>query len=733
MNVLAGVALLPEASAIAIGRVLCLRRRLPLIAPEDPPARAADLARPMTLEPEAESADTRKELRYRARRPRSYVVALPSAEPVSLTINVAATARSLRKSSSPQVATCNGAYLQPQLSQSRRPWVADARRILLLIERLSVEGGFLDGLEMVVVPGLNVIVGPRGSGKTSIVELLRFAVGAGRTTPRGLDPDRHAISVLGDGRVTVVAVLDGKRVVYSRSASEDRASRESVPTAATFLAQTEVEEVATDSLGRRSLLDGFVSTSVVNRTETSLTARIASVTTELRQITAQIGDIDDQLAVLEDAVAALEAASKEQAAFLAESPDLKAQASEVERVTTEGLTLTRRVDALREARTVLTDFRTRLDLLGAAELPNWRGRGDPLTDVRPDVAATNARTIEARNSLDKALRRIAELEPVATEALGAHAERERQMRRALEDAQKGLGSVARRVSDARKRVELRESLLDARGARAERVNALQARRLSALDDLEKVRAVRYDARAGAAAEINAALSPTVRIAVSQAGDRTDYESAITVALRGSGLHYGALAPLIAECLSPRELSDAVEQRDSETISALSNISVDRAEKLIAHLLATGTQSLLTADIDDAVSFSLLDGGEYKDTGALSTGQRCTVVLSILLVKHGQLLVIDQPEDHLDNAYVASTLAAALRRREPGDQFIFTTHNANIPVLGEADRVTLLNSDGHRGFIRASGRLDDLPIVDAISTVMEGGRDAFKRRAELYGI
>jgi hypothetical protein len=63
--------------------------------------------------------------------------------------------------------------------------------------------------------------------------------------------------------------------------------------------------------------------------------------------------------------------------------------------------------------------------------------------------------------------------------------------------------------------------------------------------------------------------------------------------------------------------------------------------------------------------------------------------------------------------------------------IFSTHNANIPVLGNADRVILLGSDGTRGFVRHAGALDDPKSVDAITTVMEGGIEAFDKRAKFY--
>lgn len=95
--------------------------------------------------------------------------------------------------------------------------------------------------------------------------------------------------------------------------------------------------------------------------------------------------------------------------------------------------------------------------------------------------------------------------------------------------------------------------------------------------------------------------------------------------------------------------------------------------------------------------------------------------------------MDQPEDHLDNAFVVDTVVKAMRDRGAEAQLICTTHNPNIPVLGSAANVILMGSDGRRGFVRQHGDLNDPAIVEAITNVMEGGKDAFRRRAEFYGL
>ena len=116
---------------------------------------------------------------------------------------------------------------------------------------------------------------------------------------------------------------------------------------------------------------------------------------------------------------------------------------------------------------------------------------------------------------------------------------------------------------------------------------------------------------------------------------------------------------------------------------------------------------------------------------MSIGQRCTVVLPILLASHPNMLLIDQPEDHLDNAFLTSTLVEALMARDADDQIIVASHNANVPVLGEANRIIVLESDGRRGFVKHAGPLEHEGSVQAITTVMEGGLEAFRRRSRFY--
>jgi hypothetical protein len=429
------------------------------------------------------------------------------------------------------------------------------------------------------------------------------------------------------------------------------------------------------------------------------------------------------------------AAEQEEKAIAGLSPITPKDQSSYEEVTRAVTQLAVRRSVYERMLAEFTDWAEKLRLVESAA---------PVWEPWPDEGGADSRQAlqqgfsTAAAQLRRAVKAIEDL--VAGLAALLESEHQRQLhldqaarshRRLLEQAQAGRGALAKRVADLRTQSKRLAALTQLRDSKVKRVQDLRGTRGLELDELDASRTHRYEERKRVASILNNRLAPQIRIDVTQFGTQSEYASILAGALRGSGLHYGTLAPALAARMSPRELVEAVELGDAETVARVGDIPLDRAQRLVAHLASNGLSSLLTVPVEDSVQFSLLDGAEYKSTGSLSTGQRCTVMLPILLSHDGRTLIIDQPEDHLDNAFVVDTLIHAILLRQPGSQLVLATHNANIPVLGDAARVFVLDSDGKRGFIRNAGPLSDPRIVDAITTIMEGGREAFERRAAFY--
>ncbi|WP_139117583.1 AAA family ATPase [Endozoicomonas atrinae] len=118
-------------------------------------------------------------------------------------------------------------------------------------------------------------------------------------------------------------------------------------------------------------------------------------------------------------------------------------------------------------------------------------------------------------------------------------------------------------------------------------------------------------------------------------------------------------------------------------------------------------------------------------GTLSDGQRNTAALAVLL-SHGEgPLILDQPEDELDSKFIYNELVPMLRKVKQERQLIFATHNANLPVNGDAELVYALEAKDGQGVKQTEGGLDNPKVAEAVLDIMEGSEEAFRRRGEKY--
>jgi len=588
-------------------------------------------------------------------------------------------------------------------------------------------------------PGLNVLIGPRGAGKTSVIELIRFCLGAEAYTPAN---DRaakdHALSILRGGQCVLTVEVDGVAYELARSA-EDDAPRIPAGNGAPpiILSQNEIERVGLDARGRIRLVDDFLSQDRGKIDEGRLQADIASLTQKIQSEAEGIARLDEEILRYGPLESDLAAAEKEQDEILEGFSQLEPQREELASIDSELLILSGREGVLSEADENISAL---LRVLTAAKsetadlIPEWPAEDkgeDELKSARRTVESISERLAAIQDDGEDAQKEIhKKLQALNTKHKSAR-DRSRTLRSNLDEVQSGAGEITRRVTQLREQLNSREAAKKKVKTASEALEKQQAKRKSLLKKLDGLREQRFNARQRVATSLNEGLSPQVKVGVSRYGVLDHYAAAIASAMQGSRLRYNTLAPEIAERMTPTELVEAVERGKADTIAKAVKISEDRAEKIIEVLRGDGSEGILRAEVEDAVEISLLDGPDYKMSPDLSTGQRCTAVLPILLSHSDRVLVMDQPEDHLDNAYVADTVVRTLRDAPSDAQLIISTHNANIPVLGEADVVTHLESDGRRGFIKSCAPLDDPETVSAITRVMEGGEEAFRLRAQFY--
>ena len=105
---------------------------------------------------------------------------------------------------------------------------------------------------------------------------------------------------------------------------------------------------------------------------------------------------------------------------------------------------------------------------------------------------------------------------------------------------------------------------------------------------------------------------------------------------------------------------------------------------------------------------------------------------MLSQRDNDLVVIDQPEDDLDNQTIYEDVVKLVRKLKPKTQFIFATHNPNIPVLGDAEQIIACAYDEDAMQTKV-GSIDCPVLQEAIVSIMEGGSEAFRRRKEIYQV
>lgn len=128
-----------------------------------------------------------------------------------------------------------------------------------------------------------------------------------------------------------------------------------------------------------------------------------------------------------------------------------------------------------------------------------------------------------------------------------------------------------------------------------------------------------------------------------------------------------------------------------------------------------------------IRYSLKDGGSFNPVEQGSPGQKTAALLAFILSYGNEPLVLDQPEDDLDNHLIYDLIVTQLREIKQKRQVLVVTHNANIVVNGDAENVIVLEVRTGQTQITTQGGLQDPSIRDKICQVLEGGKEAFNQR------
>lgn len=618
-----------------------------------------------------------------------------------------------------------------------------------VIISLNVTGGFLGGVQLEFADGLNCLIGGRGTGKTTALEFLRFGLGL-MPDPK-INSQRHrAIDALvkanlGNGRLSVeLRTKTNMRYTAGRAAHESVQVLNEAGTAvpisldrdlifgADVFSQNEIEEIASSPAAQLELLDRFreqEATAIVRELE-HIQRQLEQSSVDLRRLDEEIDDLRgkaSELTVIEEKLKGFAEVGGPDAARLNAAHAAKSARAREERV--PELVLAAMQKVVREISASEAAFQLSVEAhldIAVREGVNREVFQQLEADVQTFARVLAAGVASTNDAMSTTDARIKMHGAVLAER---HALQEAEYRTLISESEKQGGRAAERLA-------LQASHADALSAAKEQQakekhrQAVAKTRSDLLKRASELRDHRFALRKRVAERLTQQF-PSIRVTIAQAAELQRYHDLIAEALKGAGFKQGIVADRLSQVFLPTELSQVVATNDYKAIMQRASFDENRARRVVDALRVSGAAYLIeTVDLEDRPCIELLDGDKYKESPNLSTGQRCTTILPILLVQSERPLLIDQPEDNLDNAFVYDTIVKALRAVRSGRQVIFVTHNPNIPVLGEADRVFVFASDGHRATLRQVGTVDE--CKDQIEQILEGGREAFLQRKVRYG-
>lgn len=619
------------------------------------------------------------------------------------------------------------------------------------LNSIEICGGFLEGVRLHFPVGLTCVIGPRGSGKSTLTEAIRYGI-AGLTGASKSRTDMIQAN-LGTASITLRAAITGSshaiytiRRTFRQSGTLLNGDGISIPSVdldrGSFLpidgfSSTEIEAIADENLGerRRALLDelNIESLREVQLRIADLRRSLEANADRIKATRRLIGDLKEQAEEIGDARIRLQALPQ---------PSVNDMSTSLTRASKQRSLNARELIQVDAALKQLADCHRDLVALNEAHSYN----------KYPILSFTESKNVLIGKEADNAINVIAEsLESSvvrATELVEHGVNELHNIRRSFLAAHEGQEAEHQRLEtenmtashmiQARAKVEEAITRLEAveksrSEAEVELTNLLEQRR-NIKGNFLRERDQVSELRAQSAAELQGKAVTNVRVRVLRHADDLVYQQTLIEALRGSGLrnHEDILASL--KRLRPEQLAQIIQTDDVQELELQTSLGDERCRKLLgAFQSKLDPLALEVLPTDDQICIELNVGTTiepiFKDASDLSRGQKCTALLPLLLARRDIPLVIDQPEDNLDNHFIYETVVGTIQQMRSQRQMIFITHNANIPVLGEADFVVVMNSDGKRGYVEKAGTLDE--CRDEIVNLLEGGQDAFERRRQRY--
>ncbi len=623
---------------------------------------------------------------------------------------------------------------------------------------IKFDGGFLDQQVISFTSNLNCLIGGRGTGKSSCIEAIRYLFETQIPGERKRDIERLRDSVL-SGCTAQIIYEDqhGEKYVLQRTYGDpatrvmtmdgfentDINLQMSHNFRLSFYGWSEIEDIAQDSSQQLNLIDSFIDE--IDRIKREEQTAIGYLQANAREIKNAMEEVDREankvgnLSELEQELKKIGEEQREEE-LNKEKIDNETELLNDLKDKIEGLyDVIKDVDLEEEIKRIselITNAITGEKILFAVEFQEIsRTLTDSITEDSPLMIARQNLLSEISKIMEKIEKKKATLKE-------KHDPIDAAFSRLLEEIEQSEAKqIAQRRERLRKEIRIRKKAQKNKEAAEKTLKELRDDRSQLINKLKEVRTDLYTIRQRYVSEIAAKLpkgkaNVEVTLDVLEQGERKKFIEMLNKKLVGLSKHWreGKYPSRIADYYTPIEFAAAIRAVDIESfINA--GFEQDEGFDLISHLhdKSEDIMEIETCECTDLPKIYFDVQGVKKPIEDLSPGQRCTALLPIILLETDRPLIIDQPEDNLDNQFIFDLVVNTMRSLKECRQIIVATHNPNIPVSGDAENILVFKPDGSKGKLERNGSIDYAPIIEDVKTIMEGGEAAFVVRAKKYNL
>ena len=619
------------------------------------------------------------------------------------------------------------------------------------IHSISIEGGYFDGLSAKISGHLNAVIGGRGTGKSTLLECVRYAMDVPHKSEDAIrQGDEIVKENLGKagGRVilqlrsaanymkpyTVIRRYGEPPRVIDQNDNESRLhpGRDLLP-GIEFYGQNEIHELAKSPGALTRILDQFLPDSVEQQ------AKLDSAFRKLRENSERLTKAQERKDEIERQIAQLPKLKEQVRQFKEHGLEEKLkQVPLLEKERQLGPRILEEVKNTRDGQQQFEESLPDLVFLSDKALENLP-HAELLQHGRALLETLGTTLRQKLGEMDKAIgetgRSVKNLVDKLNQALvNAETGLEKEFAKLPAVAGKDGKEIGRAYQRLLREIEqIRPSQTRLKTVDV-LVGELEQTRRNLLGEISDIRSARTAAKQAAVKRLNKRLAGKLRISIVPDGLHEPLREFLQ-GLSGVGEKKTEWVDT-AESLTILGLVAAIREGKDALLAKQWGLTSGIAETLV-RMTTAQVYGLEAIDLEERVDLELNvshTSDRYRALDRLSTGQQCTAILHLLLLDNPDPLIMDQPEDNLDNAFIAERIVQELRVAKTERQFLFATHNANIPVFGDAEwiGVCAASEDCAEMPVNAQGSIDIPEIRDQVANILEGGKEAFVQRKEKYG-